>query len=129
MTDYMAETGVNRGSTSSPPPQRRVPPMITLPPRSSLDNSITERSPGPMTLVSNFFSDHYPDADIHSYSQLLAHVPPSPATQKPPSDSSLNCLKPPEAYNQNQQLDLEISPYGFFSTLQVLGSCLRHANI
>lgn len=77
----MAETG------GAPPPQRRVPPMmITLPPRSSADTFLTATgvSPGPMTFVSNFFSDHYPDADLQSFSQILAGILPFPAVQTPP---------------------------------------------
>ncbi|KAJ8775077.1 hypothetical protein K2173_020081 [Erythroxylum novogranatense] len=50
------------------PPTSR--PSITLPPRPSMDALFTGGfSPGPMTLVSSFFSDNYPDG---SFSQLLA---------------------------------------------------------
>ncbi|KAL4568523.1 hypothetical protein LXL04_024137 [Taraxacum kok-saghyz] len=70
------------------PPQRRAPPMLTLAPRSSSDTFLTEISPGPMTLVSNFFSDHYPDADLRSLSQLLAGVIPSPTAEYPPPHCS-----------------------------------------
>ncbi|KVI02533.1 DNA-binding WRKY [Cynara cardunculus var. scolymus] len=76
----MAETG------GALPPQRRVPPMtITLPPRSSADSFLnaTEVSPGPLTFVSNFFSDHYADGDIQSFSQILAEIVPFPAVQTP----------------------------------------------
>ncbi|KAI3665851.1 hypothetical protein L6452_44486 [Arctium lappa] len=76
----MAETG------GAPPPRRRVPPMITLPQRSSAETFLTVNgvSPGPMTFVSNFFSDHYPDADLQSFSQILAGIVPFPAVQTPP---------------------------------------------
>lgn len=43
-------------------------PTITLPPRSSIETLFTGLSPGPLTLVSNFFSDNdnYPDSDCRS---------------------------------------------------------------
>ncbi|KAL7608964.1 probable WRKY transcription factor 2 [Lactuca sativa] len=92
----MAETG----GDSAPPP-RRIPPMITLPPRSSSDTFLTGISPGPMTLVSNFFSDHYPDTDIYSLSQLLAGVLPSPAAENSPApplyNDYLSLLSPEES--------------------------------
>lgn len=80
MIGYMADC-----SGGSAPPQRRDPPTITLPPRSTSDNFLAGISPGPMTFVSNFFSDHYPDTDVRSLSQLLAGVLPSPAADNPPA--------------------------------------------
>lgn len=75
--------------------------MITLPPRSSSDTFLTGISPGPMTLVSNFFSDHYPDTDIYSLSQLLAGVLPSPAAENSPApplyNDYLSLLSPEES--------------------------------
>ncbi|KAG5535155.1 hypothetical protein RHGRI_023062 [Rhododendron griersonianum] len=55
-------------------------PTITLPPRSSIETLFTGLSPGPLTLVSNFFSDNdnYPDSDCRSFSQLLAGAMASP---------------------------------------------------
>ncbi|KAJ4826296.1 hypothetical protein Tsubulata_004047 [Turnera subulata] len=55
-------------------------PTITLPPRPSMDTLFTGGfSPGPMTLVSSFFSsDNYPDSDFRSFSQLLAGAMASP---------------------------------------------------
>ncbi|PKI47923.1 probable WRKY transcription factor 4 [Punica granatum] len=57
-------------------------PTITLPPRPSMDNfaGLTANSPGPMTLVSSFFSDNYPESspDFRSFSQLLAGAMNSP---------------------------------------------------
>lgn len=53
-------------------------PTITLPPRTSIDTLFTGLSPGPLTLVSNFFSDNYPDSDCRSFSQLLAGAMASP---------------------------------------------------
>ncbi|GAB4840071.1 WRKY Transcription Factor [Ancistrocladus abbreviatus] len=65
------------------PPRR---PTITLPPRTateSLFNGGFGASPGPMTLVSSFFSDNDPDSDCRSFSQLLAGAMASPAAQRP----------------------------------------------
>lgn len=56
-------------------------PTITLPPRPSMETLFTGgagASPGPMTLVSSFFSDNYPDSDCRSFSQLLAGAMASP---------------------------------------------------
>ncbi|EEF32386.1 probable WRKY transcription factor 4 [Ricinus communis] len=54
-------------------------PTITLPPRPSMDTLFTGGlSPGPMTLVSSFFSDNYLDSDSRSFSQLLAGAMASP---------------------------------------------------
>uniref|UniRef100_A0A2P2LKB2 Putative WRKY transcription factor 3 n=1 Tax=Rhizophora mucronata TaxID=61149 RepID=A0A2P2LKB2_RHIMU len=56
------------------PPAAR--PTITLPPRPSMETLFTGGfSPGPMTLVSSFFSDSYPDG---SFSHLLAMASPNP---------------------------------------------------
>ncbi|KAI4352529.1 hypothetical protein L6164_006769 [Bauhinia variegata] len=63
--------------TAAPPPR----PTITLPPRPSIEAFFTVgagASPGPMTLVSSFFSDNYPDSDCRSFSQLLAGAMASP---------------------------------------------------
>uniref|UniRef100_A0A2P2LK96 Uncharacterized protein WRKY transcription factor 06 n=1 Tax=Rhizophora mucronata TaxID=61149 RepID=A0A2P2LK96_RHIMU len=75
----MAEKHISTASTNTtargaqPPPAR---PTITLPPRPSMDALFTGGfSPGPMTLVSSFFSDSYQDA---SFSQLLAMASPLP---------------------------------------------------
>lgn len=72
----MAEKG---GDSRVTAPAR---PTITLPPRSSIENIFTGgvgASPGPMTLVSSFFSDNYPDSECRSFSQLLAGAMASPA--------------------------------------------------
>ncbi|CAN1248395.1 Probable WRKY transcription factor 3 [Linum perenne] len=55
-------------------------PTITLPPRPSMDAFFSGGiSPGPMTLVSSFFSDSYHgDSDSRSFSQLLAGAMASP---------------------------------------------------
>jgi hypothetical protein len=62
----------------APAPAR---PTITLPPRPSMEAFFTGgagASPGPMTLVSSFFSDSYGDGDCRSFSQLLARAMASP---------------------------------------------------
>lgn len=56
-------------------------PMLNLPPRSSVENLFTGAStvsPGPMTLVSSFFSENDPDSDCRSFSQLLAGAVEAP---------------------------------------------------
>ncbi|KAF7820504.1 putative WRKY transcription factor 4 [Senna tora] len=67
----------NAQSLTAPPR-----PTITLPPRPSIDAFFAGggpgASPGPMTLVSSFFSDNYPDSDCRSFSQLLAGAMASP---------------------------------------------------
>ncbi|CBI36506.3 unnamed protein product, partial [Vitis vinifera] len=65
-------------------------PTITLPPRSSMETLFPGGpgfSPGPMTLVSNFFSDNDPDSDCRSFSQLLAGAMASPAAFPGPRPS------------------------------------------
>ena len=62
----------------APAPAR---PTITLPPRPSMETFFSGgagASPGPMTLVSSFFSDGYADGDCRSFSQLLAGAMASP---------------------------------------------------
>lgn len=84
-------------STSSQPSKSSAPPLprpsITLPPRASFEAlfngggaaaaggpGFVGFSPGPMTLVSSFFSDADADADdCKSFSQLLAGAMASPA--------------------------------------------------
>ncbi|KAK3222950.1 hypothetical protein Dsin_009975 [Dipteronia sinensis] len=74
-------------SSTAPPPSR---PTITLPPRASFTETLFGNngpatglglgfgfSPGPMTLVSNLFSD---SEDCKSFSQLLAGAMASPAS-------------------------------------------------
>ena len=71
-------------STKPPQPQR---PTITLPSRAGIESLFSGSgfglSPGPMTLVSSFFSENDPDSDCRSFSQLLAGAIASP---KPPSE-------------------------------------------
>uniref|UniRef100_A0A5B7AE91 Putative DNA binding protein WRKY2 n=1 Tax=Davidia involucrata TaxID=16924 RepID=A0A5B7AE91_DAVIN len=69
--------GSSSGASSAP-----LRPTITLPPRSSLESLFTGgpgASPGPMTLVSSFFSENDPDSECRSFSQLLAGAMASPA--------------------------------------------------
>nr|USN24510.1 WRKY transcription factor [Panax notoginseng] len=61
------------------PPRPTI--SLTLPPRPSMETLFDGGpglSPGPMTLVSNFFSEYYPDSDSCSFSQLLAGAMASP---------------------------------------------------
>lgn len=70
------------GSSSSRASSVPLRPTITLPPRSSVETLFTGApgtSPGPMTLVSSFFSENDPDSDCRSFSQLLAGAMASPA--------------------------------------------------
>ncbi|XP_043704210.1 probable WRKY transcription factor 3 [Telopea speciosissima] len=70
----------NEGVSRATAPRR---PTIALPPRSSVENLFiggAGASPGPLTLVSNFFSDNDPESDVRSFSQLLAGAMASPAT-------------------------------------------------
>nr|XP_043606391.1 WRKY transcription factor WRKY24-like [Erigeron canadensis] len=119
MSGYTGNTG--EGPTSS---RRGVPTMITLPARSTFDTLLSGISPGPMTLVSNFFSDHYPDTDLRSFSQLLDDVLASPATLNPPArlqyvDSSSSCQKELEEDKQHQNQPTELdSSSSSFSPLQ-----------
>ncbi|KAA0034451.1 putative WRKY transcription factor 3 isoform X1 [Cucumis melo var. makuwa] len=78
-----------------PPPSKSKPfalrPTINLPPRTSMESLFSGGpglgfgfSPGPMTLVSSFFSD---SDDCKSFSQLLAGAMASPVAAVPPSTS------------------------------------------
>lgn len=53
--------------------------FTSLRPRSAAESMFTV-SPGPMTLVSSFFSENDPDSDCRSFSQLLAGAVESPVT-------------------------------------------------
>lgn len=88
-------------STSSPPSKSSAPPRptIVLPPRSTFETLFNGAggsgggpgvsfSPGPMTLVSNFFAEN---DEFRSFSQLLAGAMASPAARPnfpPPEDRS-----------------------------------------
>ncbi|CAH9087229.1 unnamed protein product [Cuscuta epithymum] len=68
------------GSSSAPSRPAPVRPTITLPPRTSMESLFTGGfngvSPGPMTLVSSYFTD---GDSCPSFSQLLAGAMASPA--------------------------------------------------
>ncbi|KAF5188031.1 Wrky transcription factor wrky24 [Thalictrum thalictroides] len=69
----------NDGTSRTKVPSSR--PTISLPPRTSAEYIFTGgagASPGPMTLVSNFFSENDPDSEFRSFSQLLAGAMGSP---------------------------------------------------
>ncbi|KAM7510092.1 hypothetical protein LguiB_008967 [Lonicera macranthoides] len=111
----MAE--MDGASKVSAPPR----PTINLPPRPSFENFFTGGlSPGPMTLVSNFFSSdyYYPDSDCRSFSQLLAGAMASPiASVKPPSfvpDDPGNNLEKEKSeknlgFKQNRPMNLVVA--------------------
>ncbi|XP_068656247.1 probable WRKY transcription factor 4 [Aristolochia californica] len=72
----MAENDGAVSKTVSPPR-----PTISLPPRSAVESIFTrdaDASPGPMTLVSSFFSENDPESECRSFSQLLAGAMSSP---------------------------------------------------
>lgn len=73
----------NEGSSSSTSRGQLLRPTITLPPRNSMESLFSGGSsgisPGPMTLVSSFFSDNDPDSECRSFSQLLAGAVTPPA--------------------------------------------------
>ncbi|WOH09694.1 hypothetical protein DCAR_0729152 [Daucus carota subsp. sativus] len=64
--------------------QARPSFTLNLPPRPSMEALFSGGpglSPGPMTLVSNFFNEYYPDSDNCSFSQLLAGAMASPVAK------------------------------------------------
>ncbi|KAL9226174.1 hypothetical protein vseg_002016 [Gypsophila vaccaria] len=86
--------------TKPPQPSAQLTrPTLTLPTRpgfeSLLSGSSFGLSPGPMTLVSNFFSDHDPDSDFRSFSQLLAGAMSSPRPEVEPVDGRFNMNRVP----------------------------------
>lgn len=124
---------------------------LNLPPRPSMEALFSGGpglSPGPMTLVSNFFSEYYPDSDNCSFSQLLAGAMASPVAK--PSQLSGKDLKSEDGsdkksgFKQNRPMNLVVaqsplfmmppglSPSGFlnspgiFSPLQVICCFLKH---
>lgn len=99
------------------PPSR--PPTIALPPRSSFESLFTGGgggfaapgfSPGPMTLVSNFFSEQQntPDAEFRSFSQLLAGAMTSPGAQIPKSEELGSEDKGNLGFKQNRPMSLVV---------------------
>ncbi|GMP30655.1 hypothetical protein CsSME_00005223 [Camellia sinensis var. sinensis] len=65
-------------------------PTIILPPRTSFDSIFAGLSPGPMTLVSSFFSDSYSDSDCPSFSQHNHELPQSNKRAKDGIDKNSN---------------------------------------
>ncbi|XP_065856127.1 probable WRKY transcription factor 3 [Euphorbia lathyris] len=76
------QNSISTATKATPPITAPSRPTITLPPRSSVDFLYTGGfSPGPMTLLSSFFPDNYPDSDSRSFSQLLAGAMASPVAR------------------------------------------------
>ncbi|XP_042496579.1 probable WRKY transcription factor 3 [Macadamia integrifolia] len=117
----------NEGASRATAPRR---PTIALPPRSSVENlfigGAAGTSPGPLTLVSNFFSDNDPESDVRSFSQLLAGAMGSPlaVTGFRPSYSMENSTKERDSEDggeresrlkQSRPLSLLIAPSPLFT--------------
>ncbi|PWA50217.1 DNA-binding WRKY [Artemisia annua] len=64
-------------------------PTISIPTSSSVDNLFTApgETPGPMTLISNFFSDNDAGPDTIIFSQLLAGLSPATLLESPAQGS------------------------------------------
>ncbi|KAI7995727.1 putative xyloglucan endotransglucosylase/hydrolase protein 30 [Camellia lanceoleosa] len=75
---YISSSCVEREMAKTDKVSAPSRPTIILPPRTSFDSIFAGLSPGPMTLVSSFFSDSYSDSDCSSFSQLLAGAMGSP---------------------------------------------------
>ncbi|CAM8996740.1 unnamed protein product [Rhodiola kirilowii] len=101
----MSKSGLSLSNMS---PSHPRPPTIALPPRSSAENLFTGAagfSPGPMTLLSSFFS---PDAsDPRSFSQLLAGAMASPA-------AASGANKEDSKFKQNRPMNLVVSESPMF---------------
>ncbi|KAH9606976.1 hypothetical protein KSS87_013751 [Heliosperma pusillum] len=95
------------------PPSSTNRPTLTLPPRSSMEALFTGSgfglSPGPMTLVSNFFSENDPDSDFRSFSQLLAGAMSSPRPP-PPLQNDVDPVQ--LRFRQNRPGDLVVGQTG-----------------
>nr|QGQ64061.1 WRKY transcription factor 38 [Santalum album] len=111
----MAESEVVSSSSSS-----SFRPTLTLPPRSSMESLFTGgpgpgASPGPMTLVSNFFSDTDPDSEFRSFSELLAGAMTSPAAAAaakpplPPATSAEEETRADFRFKQNRPTGLMVT--------------------
>ncbi|KAI0498037.1 hypothetical protein KFK09_021278 [Dendrobium nobile] len=78
----MAEGGGGGGGLAAPAEEGAKRPSISLPARFTVESlfrgGVAEASPGPMTLVSNFFAED-PESECRSFSQLLAGAMASPA--------------------------------------------------
>lgn len=113
-------------AAGGPPPR----PTITLPPRASVDTLYGGGapfvfSPGPMTLVSNFFADNNND-DCKSFSQLLAGAMTSPMgmfTVPPGLLSPAGLLDSPSFFS-SPQVKCLFSSCCFWSTGSSFSLCL-----
>ncbi|CAN4079416.1 unnamed protein product [Withania somnifera] len=105
-------------------------PVLTIPPRPSC-LSMASFSPGSMSLLSSFFSDHSPgSADCPPFSQLLSGAIASPTLLPDDYGDGQNNT----GYKQNQPLNLELaksplfmipsgfSPSGFLNTTRLLSA-------
>ncbi|GKU97272.1 hypothetical protein SLEP1_g10440 [Rubroshorea leprosula] len=122
MADKEAEPGKMNSKLAGAAAAR---PTITLPPRPAMDTFFLGGlgiSPGPMTLVSNLFSDNYPDgADYRSFSQLLAGamVSPVPGTAFSVNVSTVNSLvdggEKDSGFKQSKPLNLVVARSPLFT--------------
>ncbi|GJV33445.1 DNA-binding WRKY transcription factor [Tanacetum coccineum] len=64
-------------------------PTISIPTSSSVDNTFMGQgqTPGPMTLISNFFSENDVGLDTRTFSQLLAGLSPATLLESPAQES------------------------------------------
>lgn len=94
---------------------------LNLPPRPSMEALFSGGpglSPGPMTLVSNFFSEYCPDSDNCSFSQLLAGAMASPVAK--PNQLSGKDLKSEDGsdkksgFKQNRPMNLVVAQSPLF---------------
>ncbi|GAB2240088.1 hypothetical protein Droror1_Dr00020606, partial [Drosera rotundifolia] len=79
----MEDESISSNPSSSKSSKRQLP-TISIPPRGAADVLFTgAKSPGPLTILSNFFSDYLTDTaggvETRSFSQLLAGAMASPA--------------------------------------------------
>nr|BAS69358.1 transcription factor [Nicotiana benthamiana] len=94
-------------------------PALTIPPRPSFESFLSNLpsfSPGPMSLVSSFFSDQSPDSsDYPSFSQLLAGAMASPLA-KPAilPDNSGEGSQKSSGYKQNRPMGLVLAQSPLF---------------
>ncbi|MCE3216373.1 hypothetical protein HAX54_006303 [Datura stramonium] len=89
-------------------------PALTIPPRPSFESffSMSSFSPGPMSLVSSFFSDQSPapDSDCPSFSQLLAGAMASPDDE----NSGDPGVQKNSGYKQNRPMNLVLAQSPLF---------------
>ncbi|XP_015962734.1 probable WRKY transcription factor 4 [Arachis duranensis] len=124
----MSTTDAN--SAAAPPQSSR--PTITLPPRPSAEAFFSGAgagiSPGPMTLVSSFFSDGGgSDSDYRSFSQLLAGAmasplafggasrPPFPPPENPGENSGEEGAQKSLGFKQSRPMNLVVARSPMFT--------------